>query len=85
MHRSLQIMFIWPLTTGHLLMKAIILGGLYTGVALNVGPPPPEQNDRNFAYDIFKSISGNENFLFLIKISLKFVPSGPIDKDPVLV
>ena len=27
----------------------------------------------------------NEKFYILIKISWKFVPSGPIDNDPVLV
>ena len=34
MHRSLQIMFILPLMTGHLFWKATFLGGLYRGVPL---------------------------------------------------
>ena len=37
------------------------------------------------ADDIFKCIFVNENFSILIKISLKFVPKGPIDNNPALV
>ena len=43
------------------------------------------QNSRKFHVDIFKRIFVNENILILIKISLKFVPRGPIDNIPVLV
>ena len=35
--------------------------------------------------DIFKCIFLNEIFWILIKISLKFVPKGPIDNNPALV
>ena len=35
--------------------------------------------------DIFKCIFLNENRCILIKISLKFVPKGPIDNNPALV
>ena len=35
--------------------------------------------------DIFRGIFMNENFCILIKISLKFVPKGPIDNNPALV
>ena len=35
--------------------------------------------------DIFKSIFLNENDRIQIQISLKFVPSSPIDSMPVLV
>ena len=38
----------------------------------------PRQNGRHFTYDIFKCISLNENVWIPIKISLKFVPKGPI-------
>ena len=38
-----------------------------------------EQNGRRFADDIFKCIFLNENISILIKISLKFVPKGPIN------
>ena len=45
----------------------------------------PGQNGRYFADDIFKRIFVNENFSILIKISLKFVPKGPIANNPSLV
>ena len=38
-----------------------------------------------FAYDIFKCIFLNENVWVSIKISLKFVPKGPINNIPALV
>ena len=34
---------------------------------------------------IFKCILLDENCCILIKISLKFVPKGPIDNKPVLI
>ena len=45
----------------------------------------PRQNGRHFADDIFNRISLNENIWIPIKISLKFVPKGPINNTPVLV
>ena len=45
----------------------------------------PRQNWRHFADDIFKCILLNENALIAIKISLKFVPKGPINNIPALV
>ena len=45
---------------------------------------PPRQNGHHFADNIFKCIFVNENFYILNKISLKFVPKGPMD-DPALV
>ena len=42
----------------------------------------PRRNKRHFADDIFKCIFLNENVRISIKISLKFVPKGPI---PALV
>ena len=46
----------------------------------------PEQNDRHFADDIFRCIfSWMKSFCILIKISLKFVPEGPINNNPALV
>ena len=38
-----------------------------------------------FADDIFRCIFLNENVSIMIKISLKFVPKGPIDNKSVLV
>ena len=43
------------------------------------------QNGRHFADDIFKRIFFNENVGISIKISLKFVPKGPINNIPALV
>ena len=45
----------------------------------------PRQNGRHFADDTFKPIFLNENVIILIKISLKFVPKGPINNVPALV
>ena len=45
----------------------------------------PRQNGCHFADDIFKRIFVNENIWILIKISLKFVPNGPINNIPALV
>ena len=45
----------------------------------------PRQNGRHFADDIFKCIFLNENVWISIKISLKFVPKGPINDIPALV
>ena len=44
----------------------------------------PRQNGRHFADDIFKCIFVNENVWIPIKISLKFVPKGSINNNPVL-
>ena len=43
------------------------------------------QNGRHFADDIFKYIFLNEYFWIPVKISLKFVPKGPINIIPTLV
>ena len=60
------------------------------GLVLMVGPIKvlntlrPRQDDRLFP-DISKCIFLNENLLILIKISLKFVPKGPINNIPALI
>ena len=46
---------------------------------------PPGQNGRHFADDNFICIFVNENFCILIKMSLKFVPKGPIDITLALI
>ena len=43
------------------------------------------QNGRRFPDDTFKRISLNENVRLSVKISLKFVPKGPINSIPALV
>ena len=45
----------------------------------------PKQNGRHFADDIFKCICLNENAWTSVKISIKFVPKGPINNIPSLV
>ena len=45
----------------------------------------PRQNRRHFADDVFKCNFLNENVWIPIKISLKFVPKGPINNIPALV
>ena len=43
------------------------------------------QHGRHFADDTFKHIFLNENVRILIRISLKFVPKGPINNIQSLV
>ena len=43
------------------------------------------QSGRRIADDPFKRIFLNETIIILIKISLKFVPKGPIVNIPALV
>ena len=45
----------------------------------------PRQNGHHFPDNTFKRIFLNENIRISIKISLKFVPRGPIYKIPALV
>ena len=44
----------------------------------------PRQNGYHFAADVFKCILLNGNVWVLLKISLKFVPSGSINNIPAL-
>ena len=45
----------------------------------------PRRNEQHWADDIFKRIFFNENVWISIKISLKFVPKGPINNIAALV
>ena len=45
----------------------------------------PRHNGRHFVDNIFKCIFLNENAWIPVKISLKFVPKGPINNIPALV
>ena len=45
----------------------------------------PRQNGRHLADNIFRCIFLNENIWISIKVSLKFVPKGPIDNFPAVV
>ena len=45
----------------------------------------PRQNGRHFVDDTFNRIFVNENVRISIKLSLKFVPKGPMNNIPALV
>ena len=55
------------------------------GVFLQLNILRSIQNGHQFAEDILRCIFVNEKYPILIKISLKFVPKGPIDNNPALV
>ena len=67
----------------HIYLERLILE-LHTESG-SVNSTPPGQNGRHFVDDILWCIFVNEKFCILIKISLKFVPKGPIDNNPALV
>ena len=52
---------------------------------LHINTLRPRQNGRHFPDDTFKYIFLNENVIISVKISLKFVPKGPINNIPALV
>ena len=45
----------------------------------------PRQHGHHFAEDTLKRIFMNENVIISIKISLKFVPKGPIKNFPAMI
>ena len=61
-------------------MPCIRLQGLQ-----NLNSLRPRQNGRHFPDATFKRIFLNENARISIRISLKFVPKGPIKNCPSLV
>ena len=72
------------------LVKATLYAGLvYWPICITrprcVNTLRPRQNGRRFPDDTFKRIFLNENVGIPIKISLKFVPTGPINNIPALV
>ena len=66
--------FVWHLMTSHSINTQFFLNTLR-----------PRQDGHHFPDDIFKRIFFNEIIWTPIKISLKFVPSGPITNIPALV
>ena len=89
------IMFNWrrPILTSFINLlksKEAEMNFLMLWDAVNSSPPavnssPPGQNGRYFTDHVFRCIFLNEKFCILIKISLKFVPKGPINNSPALV
>ena len=73
----------------HFLRKCIemhlLLGILSQWPHVTLNTLRPRQNGRHFADDILKHIFLNEIIWIPIKISLKFVPKGSINKIPALV
>ena len=76
------------------LLSVIRLGlphGQGWGDFLSSGHPPqlntlrPRQHGCHFAVATFKRIFLNGNFIISLKMSLKFVPKGPINNIPALV
>ena len=59
--------------------------GCYCLCQENFNSSPPGQNGCHFADDVFRCIFVNEKFGILIKISLKFVPKGPIHNNQASV
>ena len=59
--------------------------GLWPVLVNTVNSLRPRRNRRHFADDFFKCIFLNENEWISIKISLKFVPKGPINNISALV
>ena len=59
--------------------------GLSSNTLLGFNTLRPRQNGRHFADDIFQCIFLNENAWISLKISLKFVPKGPINNNPAFV
>ena len=78
---------------GPMLAPWTLLSGLQANINLEWMPEylvyvntlRSRQNGRHFADDVFKCIFLNENVWILLKISLKFVPQGPINNIPALV
>ena len=60
-------------------------GPLYSIPSRLLNSLRPRRNRRHFADDIIKCILLCENVLISIKISLKFIPKGPINNIPALV
>ena len=67
--------------------EVILLSGMWTTLIYHgsFNTLRPRQNGRHFADDTFKNIFLNENVTISIKISLKFIPKGPINNIAPLV
>ena len=65
--------------------KMVLMAMYQTHQKHHINALRPRPNRRHVADDIFKCIFLNENVWIPIKISLKFVPKGPINNIPALV
>ena len=57
----------------------------YRQISLSINTLRPRQDGGHFPDDVFKCIFLNENAWISIKISLKFIPKGPINNIPALI
>ena len=73
----------WTLLSGY--YPAALYSNQLTSPQNDLNTLRPRRNEQHFADDIFKRIFFNENVWISIKISLKFVPKGPINNIPALV
>ena len=58
---------------------------MWRDVEISFNTLGPRQTGRYFPDDIFKCIFLNENVWISMKVSLNFVPTGPINNIPALV
>ena len=72
------VMFYWTMSSWKLTVFPHFLQGCFNTLR-------PRRSEQHFADDIFKRIFFNENVWISIKISLRFVPKGPINNIPALV
>ena len=80
-----QCVLIYRCVFTHVCCWLFSVGNKVTTTTTKLNTLRPRQDGRHFADDIFKCIFLNENVWILIKISLKFVPWGPINNIPALV
>ena len=80
---ALQNISIW--SKGHSSWRLTAIGQFVVNMTVFFNSSPPGQNGRHFADDIFRRIFANEKSCIFIKISLKFVPKGPLNNNPALV
>ena len=75
--------FVWKYANSR--FNCYLQDGSHFSLTTLVNTLRPSQNGRHFPDDIFKCTFLNENAWISIKISLKFVPKGPMNKIPALV
>ena len=77
----------WRHSDGQVRVPYIYMGPAPEGlrIANDFNSSPPRQNGSHFIDDIFKYIFMNDKFCISIRISLKFVPKGPIENNDLLL
>ena len=85
-HLWMELLKVWPCCHWVAVAFPVLSKTKVTGWGLYwVNTLRPRQNGRRFADDTFKRIYLNETYRISIKISLKFVPKGPINNIQALV